>query len=330
MPTLLHVMIAIVSAILLGESSLAIAQGELKYDPDKGFMIVDEKDGTGRTARPLLPSEQPGRKNVAVPAPAPAAPQARNANDLQVGRKKDPPTLYFLSGQEYYKNGDFTHALQNFNYADSVSPNPVYQLWVGKAYRSLGQPEKMLAVMDAIVKKHPESDVADDALLEMAVYHQNSDDYEAAARLYEQIAEQYPFGVSYTTGENLIDVVREQRKQLNAQLNTMLAKMGFTNDDVSVNLAGFQKSNHLTETGLADKATVQLIKKTYAGRLERDKKLEQDAMLARQNMHFALIAGGVGTLNILIALVVLFQTRSRARQLALLGETMSDLDVRKL
>ena len=305
-----------------------IAQGELKYDPDKGFMIVDEKDKTGKAAKPLMPSEKPAQQGDVAAPPAPI--RHRNANDLQEGRKKDPPTLYFISGQEYYKNGDFTHALQNFIYADSVSPNPVYSLWVGKAYRSLGQGDKMIAIMDGIVKKHPECDVADDALLEMAVYYQNSDDYETATRFYSQIAEQYPFGVSYTTGESLIEVVREQRKQLNAQLNTMLAIMRYMNEDVSVNLADFQKSNHLKETGLADKTTVQLIKKMHARILDRDAKLENDAMIAKQNMRYAFIAGGIGLVNVLIALVISLQTRSRERQLALLAETMSDLDVRKL
>lgn len=316
------------ATVLICGITLVFSQGELKYDPDKGFMIMDEKDKTGKTARALMPSEKPAQQGNAVPAAAQIKP--RNANDLQVGRKKDPPTLYFMSGQEYYKNGDFTHALQNFMYADSVSPNPVYRLWVGKAYRSLGQTNKMITVMNEIVKEHPECDVADDALLEMAVYYQNTDDYETATRFYSQIAEQYPFGVSYTTGESLIEVVREQRKQLNAQLNTMLAIIGYSADDISVNLAEFQKANHLKQTGLSDKATVRLIKKKHAGILEHDQVLEKDAAIAKQNMRFALIAGGIGILNILIALVILFQTRSRARQLALLGETMSDLDVRKL
>jgi hypothetical protein len=188
----------------------------------------------------------------------------------------------------------------------------------------------MLAVMEEIVNKHPESDVADDALLEMAVFYQNADDYEAATKRYSQIAEQYPFGVSYTTGESLIEVVREQRKQLNAQLNSMLAITGYTNEDVAVNLAGFQKDNNLPETGLADKVTVQLLKKMHTRVLERDQLREKDAAVAQKNLRFALIAGGVGVLNILIALVVLLQTRSRARQLTLLSETISDLDVRKL
>jgi tetratricopeptide (TPR) repeat protein len=328
MATFFQAIISLATAILLGGASLIIAQGELKYDPDKGFMIVDEKDKTGKTAKPLMPSEKPAHQGDAAAPLAPILP--RNANDLHVGRKKDPPTLYFMSGQEYYKNGDFTQALQNFKYADSVSPNPVFSLWVGKASRSLGQPEKMLVIMEEIVKKHPECDVADDALLEMAVYHQNSDDYETARSFYSQIAEQYPFGISYTTGESLIEVVREQRKRLNAQLNTMLAMMGYTNEDVAVNLAGFQKSSHLKETGLADKATVQLIKKMYARILDRDTKLENDAATAKQNVRYAFVAGGIGLVNILIALFILLQTRSRERQLALLAETMSDLDVRKL
>jgi tetratricopeptide (TPR) repeat protein len=331
MRTLTTIVIYAAAVLTAGGGSSAFAGGELQYDPDKGFLIVDEKDGKAGTTRPLMPSELPARKGEGETGVSPVSPSpSRNANDLHVGRKKDPPTLYFMSGQEYYKNGDFTHAIENFLYADSVAPSPVYRLWVGKAYRSLGQPDRMTAIMSGIVKNHPESDVADDALLELAVYCQNSDDYEAADRYYAQIAEQYPFGVSYTTGESLIEVVRQQRKQLNAQLNSLLAVLGQTNEDVSVNLSGFQKSNNLKETGLADKATVKLIKKMHAAVLERDRKREQDAGAAEKNMRFALVAGGVGIVIILIALVVFAQARSRARQVALLGETLSDLDVRKL
>jgi tetratricopeptide (TPR) repeat protein len=330
MPTFFQLMISLTAAILLGGTSLVFAQGELKYDPDKGFMIVDEKDKTGNTVKPLMRQDQAGQKGNTAVSPPQVTPSPRNANDIQVGRKKDPPTLYFMSGQEYYKNGDFSQALQNFKYADSVNPNPVYTLWVGKACRSLGQTEKMISVMNGIVKKYPECDVADDALLELAVYYQNADDYETATRFYSQIAEQYPFGISYTTGESLIEVVREQRKQLNAQLNTMLAIMGCTNEDVAVNLAAFQKSNGLKETGRADRATVRQIKKMHGRILDRDRLREKEAALAKKNMRFALIAGGIGIVNLLIALIILFQSRSRARQLDLLGETMSDLDAGRL
>ena len=317
-------------ALLLVSASLSFGQGELKYDPDKGFMVVDGKNGTVKTVKPLMSNDKPDIKNTGAVASKPPTPKARDANDIQVGRKKDPPTLYFISGQEYYKNNDFDHALQNFKYADSVGSNPVYQLWIGKAYRSLGKPELMVPIMNEIVKKHPECDVADDALLELAVYYQDGDDYDTAARLYAQMAEQYPFGVSYTTGENMIDVVKEQRKQLSARLNSMLAMLGFTNEDVSVNLAAFQKSNRLKESGLADKTTVQLLKKSHALILEREEQREKDAEAAKQRMPFVAVAGCFGILNILIASILFFQARSRKRHLALLEETLSDLDVGKL
>lgn len=313
MPVFLRMPVCAAVAVMLWAVATAFAQGEIKYDPDKGIMFVDDKIAAGKVAKPQM-----------------SLPRVRDSNDIQEGRKKDPPTLYFISGQEYYQNGDFTHALQNFRYADSVSPKPVYKLWVGKTLRSLGQPDRMLAVMEGIVKKYPDCEVADDALLEMAVHYQNSDDYETATHLYSQIAEQYPFAVSYTSGESLIEVVRQQRKQLSAQLNTMLAIMGYMSEDLSVNIAGFQKSNRLAETGLADKPTVQMIKKMHARLLERDLRRDREAAAAKKHLRFVVVAGVIGTLNILIAIIILFQARSRRRQISFLGENLSDLDVRKL
>jgi len=314
------------AAIAVCGASSVFAQGELKYDPDKGFMVIDEKDKTGKSAKSIMsavPKEADGSPRMAVPL-------ARESADIQVGRKKDPPTLYFMSGQEYYKNGDFTNALKDFRYADSVGPKPVYKLWVGKTFRSLGQFDKMLKIMNDIVKKTPESDVADDALLEMAVYYQNDNDYETAIRLYSQIAEQYPFAVSYTSGENLIEVVRELRKQLNAQLSSQLAMMGFSNEEISACIADFQKSRGLPVTGNPDKATVQLIKKARAKLLESDQNRENDDALARKHRLFVQIAGAIGLMNILIATVLLFRARGKANHAGLLAETLSDLDTRKI
>ena len=40
----------------------------------------------------------------------------------------------------------------------------------------------MLSIMEQIVENYSESDVADDALLETALYYQSNDDYEKANR----------------------------------------------------------------------------------------------------------------------------------------------------
>ena len=255
---------------------------------------------------------------------------ARDSTDLQVGRKKDPPTLYFTSGLEYFKNADFTHALQNFRYADSVNPKPLFRLWIGKTFRQLGETRKTLEIMQAIVKDHSECDVADDALFEIAVYYQNSGDYEEAAHQYSLLSEQYPFGESYSTGEKFIDVARDQRAFMRAEMSNMLATLGYTNEDIAADFTAFQKDNGLKETGTADQGTVQAIKKMYKKMLDREQQSEENELLAKRYLTWAAVAGAVGLLSILLSLSLFFQSRGRLRQLTEIASNFADLNVKKL
>lgn len=321
--------------ILLFSATAAVAQGEIRYDPEKGIMFIDKKDSSGKAgvARPLVSIEKKkGEEKTAGPQTPPQVPlvRIRDSTDLQVGRKKDPPTLYFISGLEYFKNGDYSHAFRNFSYADSVDPKPVYHLWAGKTMRQLGKPQNMLKIMYDIIKKNVDCDVADDALFEMAAYYQSIDDYATASRLYTQIAEQYPFGESYSTGEKYIDIVREQRKLMNAEISNMLATLGFTGDDLAENYRVFQKSHRLPETGRGDPETVRTIKKLYQKMLDREKQKEKIANQSKHYLLWAGIAGSAGLLIVLLSIGLLLRTRGRSRHLDEVAENLADLDVRKL
>ncbi|HEX7509780.1 MAG TPA: tetratricopeptide repeat protein, partial [Chitinivibrionales bacterium] len=113
------------------------AEKVLIYDEEKGIMFVD-KDKAGTAS--------PGKKEPAA-AKAPSAwavPRERPRNftngktvdgTIQRGRQKDPPEVYFESGLQYFKNGNFEDALKNFTHADSLDPQPRYMLWMGKTLR---------------------------------------------------------------------------------------------------------------------------------------------------------------------------------------------------
>jgi tetratricopeptide (TPR) repeat protein len=247
-----------------------------------------------------------------------------------VGRKKDPPTLYFTSGLEYYKNGDYANALHNFLYADSIGRNPAFRLWVGKTYRQLNKPAKMIAVFKEMLEKKPESEVADDALFEMAAYYQNTDDYETAAKLYTQLSEQYPFGESWATGEKYIEVARDQRKLMRAEMSNMLAILGYNDENLEANFRAFQRNHRLKETGTGDQKTIQSIKLMYQKLLEREQKNTQVKEQAKRYLIYAGVAGAFGLVNILILLSMLLRARSRSRQLVDLRETLLDLDAKNL
>jgi tetratricopeptide (TPR) repeat protein len=163
-----HVVIA---GVLLCAAALP-AQDELRFDPEKGIVVVDKKK-TGKKAAPkaLVRFDTSGRKWAQQENMIPQMEvmyERSDSADIHVGRRKDPPTIYFMSGLEYFKNGDYDRALKNFRHADSMGRKPVYRLWMGKAYRQLGQTNEMIDIMKQIIARDPESNISDDALFEMA------------------------------------------------------------------------------------------------------------------------------------------------------------------
>jgi TolA-binding protein len=326
--------IGAILAILLAASGAA-GQSELLYDPEKGIMFVDKNDSAKKSgsAKPLVTFDKKTGKDKAVgETPARQVPgvQTRESTDLHVGRKKDPPTLYFTSGLEYYKNGDYANALHNFSYADSIGRNPAFRLWMGKTYRQLNKPEKMLSVFREIVQKRPECDVADDALFEMAAFYQDSSDYETAARLYTQLSEQYPFGESYATGERYIEVARDQRKMMRAEMSNMLAILKYTDENIETNYREFQQNHGLQVTGSGNQQTIRAIKLSYQKMLDRERKNAQVKEQAKRYLLWAGGAGVLGLLNILLLLAMLLRTGARNKQLVELRETLLDLDARRV
>jgi tetratricopeptide (TPR) repeat protein len=296
---------------------------------------MDKKDTTKKTStpKPLISFKKKEEQTEAVSKEtSPQLPllSPHDSTDLHIGRKKDPPTLYFMSGLEYFKNGDYANALNNFLYADSVGRKPLFRLWAGKSYRQLGKPQKMLAIMREILEKHPNCDVADDALFEIAAYYQNSDAYDSAALVYTKLSEQYPFGESYSTGERYIDVAQEQRKLMRAEMNNMLAILGYTQEEPSENFRNFQKNHRLNGTGMGDRVTVQAIKKMYQKMLDREAQNTKIKEQAKQYLIWAGVAGVAGFLNILLALGLLNRIRDRKRHLDELRANIAELDATTL
>jgi tetratricopeptide (TPR) repeat protein len=325
---------AAVCAIIAMAVAGAFAQNEIKYDPEKGIMIVDKKhpEKKDTSATPMFSIDKSGKKakektfSTQSSMPMLSSP---DSTDLHVGRKKDPSTLYFMSGLEYFKNADYSHALQNFTYADSIDPKPVFRLWIGKTRRQLGEGEKMLPLMEEIVKKYPTSDVADDALFEVACYYQGADDYDAASRLYTQLAEQYPFGESYSTGEKFGEIARECRKKMNAELSNMLAIAGYANEELSAAISGFQRDHRLQQTGEADPKTVGAIKKASQKLLDRDQENAEKTATTERYAKWAVLAGGAALLNLFLAIGLFFGIRAKQRYLRELTKTVADFTMVK-
>jgi tetratricopeptide (TPR) repeat protein len=313
----------------------AAAEKVLIYDEEKGIMWA-EKDvrKQGTDAGKAVPLVKPHTTQRVTPAaPAPAAPPLqikRNPNDIHIGRGKDPPELYFRSGIEYFKNGDYENALKNFLFADSADPHPAFSLWVGKCLRQLERYDQMLLRMNMIINTFPESDVADDAMFEMAFYYQKTGDYHKAIEMYTRLTEQYPFGKAYWSGEEFMKVAKEQRQIMRSEMVTMLNILGYEGENLRDLYGRFQKASGLPATGLGDRATVAAIKRGYEEYLRGEEEKVAAEVRRRRLAGYSGIVLGVLAVNLLWLLVIGARIKAKKNQLADMEQVLADMDTRRV
>lgn len=304
---------------------------ELMYDPEKGIVVVDKNN----KSNPLV-----SHRDSSVSRPPSTQLSSKKSPKLQevtsdkpeilTGYKKDPPEVYYHSGLEYYKNGDFRNALKNFIHANYAGDSVAYRLWIGKTYRQLGITDSMISVLESIADNNPESDVADDALFELGHYYQQNDNYEKASQYYTQLVELYPFGVSYTTGEELREICREQKKLMRAEMINIVTMLGYLGEDQPSTLSRFQKDNHLEITGTMDQATVRAAKSMRNELIEKEQRNSNRDQDARKYLSYSIIAGSIGLLNCFLLLILRIKLQNRKKQISELFATLNDLDTKKI
>jgi len=300
----------------------AVAEKELMYDPVQGIIFVEKKDSApGGGANPADLSPAGHVRKLKAPAPS---------SGLHVGRKKDPPELYFKSGLEYFKNEDYNNALKNFTYADSLEHHSEYMLFIGKTLRNLGKKSEMIKVMFDVLKDDPDGEVADDALLELALHYKADDDYEKSIQLFTRLIEQYPFGTEYSTGEELPVLAREQRRIMRAEMINLLTTLGFGGEDLQSGFLKFQKAHNLLQSGVGDRETVTALKAAQREYLEHEDvkaaKLQQIDEL--RGWVYAAIAAGL--INCVLLMVLLIKGQAYRKHVAELRTIISELEPKNI
>ncbi|MBN1308921.1 MAG: tetratricopeptide repeat protein [Chitinispirillaceae bacterium] len=315
-----------VTALLLCGFVLSFAEKELRYDPEKGIIFIEKQSGAKNAPSTSEQHRVPIKESIRRPARK----NRKGSSDIHVGRKKDPPELYLKSGLEYYKNNDFSNALKNFSFADSADHRPEYRLWMGKTMRSLNRIDDMLKTMIDIIKNEPDCDVADDALFELAVHYKLTDDYDKATKLFSQLIEQYPFGQAYSTGEELREIAREQRRLMRAEMINLLTILKYMGEDLPTGYRNFQKANNLPITEEGDRQTVMAIKEQHRRYLEQEEIKSTQKMRYEQYKVWIYGAVAAGVLNLLLLLLLLSKIQARKRHIVELEKIVTDLDVTKI
>lgn len=320
---------AFLTVAIAGMFFYLFAENGIIYDPEKGIIFSKAPP----VSDPSTITKNIPEKKIIHTAPvrsvSSVSPSSKK-EDLHINRKKDPPEVYFKSGLEYFKNGDFNNALKNFNHADSLAGFPLYKLWKAKALRRMEKYQPMLALLIRITTDTDSSDVADDALLEMAIYYKSINDYEKSLQTLTRLIEQYPFGLSSATGEELSSIARDQRRLIRQEMINSLAILGYQRDDLATAYRQFQKENDLEITGTGTIETVSLIKHLNDMTLENHAKeiLKTKQLEKHQGLMLPVFFLLFGTITSLF--VLRMKINSRKKELLELKHTIIELDIGKL
>jgi tetratricopeptide (TPR) repeat protein len=238
--------------------------------------------------------------------------------------------VYFESGLQYFKAGNYEDALRQFIHADSTDPQPVYSLWIGKTYRQLGKGDQVMFIMKRILSTYPDSAVAADALFEMGFYFQTSDDYARASAIYTQLTEQYPFSKSYSNGEEFREVAKRLKQMMRSEMISTLKVLGYEGDELDDLYRKFQKEKGLALTGAGDQQTVRAVKQSYG---EYQKAEARKAAAKLRSAKYMKWSAALGALCVLCAVTMVFARMNAAnkkKHLHVLSQSVADLDVRNL
>jgi tetratricopeptide (TPR) repeat protein len=196
---------------------------------------------------------------------------------------------------------------------------------MGKTLRQMHKYDRLLFLMNRIVTTYPESDVADDALFEIAFCYQATGDYDKAIKAYTKLAEQYPFGTSFSNGESFRDLAHKQCQVMRADMISSLNLLGFEGDDLEALYRAFQKKRGLAESGLGDAQTVPAIKAAYNDYLSKESAKSQRQALIDKYRSAAIALAAVLFINLILMIVFNRKISAKSRQIASLTQVLSDL-----
>lgn len=315
-----YMILIFISVFLFAD--LTFGEKVLVYDEERGIVFIDKNNKSNVKKK----TKKSNIKNIRPqPTILKKTVKPKHPDDIHINRKKDPPELYFESGQKYYKNKDFDNALKNFKFAAGRQVKPKYLLWIGKVYRQTNKKTQMLSIFKRILDDYPDSDVADDALFEIAFYYQVNNNYENATKLYGKLAEQYPFGLSFSNGEEFLEASRTQQRAMRGEIASALKYLGINGETLPETYSNFQKQHKLKITGTGTFQTISLIKKLYKNQVLLNEKKEESNKRIQDSIKWLYLLGFVIFIGFITVLSAQFKLKQNRNQLVLMKEMLSDL-----
>lgn len=298
----------------------------LVYDEEKGITFVDSEELKGNKKKSSVTKKKSTPK-AATTKKVKQVSKPKAKTDLHLNRKKDPPELYFKSGLKYYRDKNYKDALKNFKHASAKSLKPEYLLWIGKTYRKLKQVDQMIQVMNRIADDYSESAVADDALFELAFHYQKNNYYSKAIKVYTRLAEQYPFGLSYSNSDEFLEISRKERQRMRGEILSSLRGLGIKADNLEEGYSKFQKKNNLKVTGEGDSLTVSMIKTNYKEISQNQDNVSKSMLSLEENLKWAITSGILFSIIVIMMIIMLIRLTRFKHEITLMIETISDMRI---
>ncbi len=181
----------------------------------------------------------------------------------------------YLSGQRLYVKQNYPKAMEYFERAYRLSLDPIYLYQVALCYLRLNELEKMKQSFKQILKQHPKSEIADDALWQLAQFEKGKRFYSRAIEYYRSLVNDYPRSRSLQGETNLSKEAQLEIVALEQEMRSYLQKMGFSGE-LTESIKQFQKQNGLKPFGLMDSATVSLAAELYKWKILEDEEEHVD------------------------------------------------------
>lgn len=185
----------------------------------------------------------------------------------------------------------------------------------------------MTITMNRIIDDYPESDVADDAIFEMAFYHQINNRYSEASDLYKTLAERYPFGLSYSNGDEFLETSRKERQRMRGEIMSALPIIGIKVQSIEEGYSEFQKQNGLKVTGKGDSITVTSIRNKFKEISRNDESMSNTRRSLMENLKWAIVAGFIYFIVLMTMIIFFLKIKRFQKELSLIKETLTDMRI---
>jgi len=117
---------------------------------------------------------------------------------------------------------------------------------------------------------------------------------------------------------------------MRAEITTLLASLGYTDNDFTVSCKKFQKANNLEITGTPNRETVSTIRKLHKDLLNKEEKRAKNKAMALRFSKWNTAIALFTLVNITLLFSLLIKIKAGKRRLEDLSAMLKDLDTRKL